>query len=531
MVAANTTSPMFGPNYQVVWFKRDLRVQDHAALAGAVAVGPVVPIYIVEPGLWAQPDMSLRHYQFLRGCILSLNRALETLGLRLVVRVGEAENVLAELHKRFPFTALWSHQETWNHWSLMRNQRVSQWCNSQQIVWREPPQNAVVRGAGNGEAWARHWQRFMNTVTLPVPERDQIQPLPPEVSSMQSAPLPSPLALGLALGDPCQLQPSGRYAGIEMLNDFLNYRGQFYLAHLPSPLSAQATCSRLSVYLAFGVMSIREVVQQVKQRLSLVRQNETLLFEDRQAWIKSLRAHLHRLRWHCQFIQRLDDTPALELGNLHRGYNDLRLAPGDLADERLQAWQSGTTGYPLIDASMRALQSTGWINFKMRALLIGFASHHLWLSWRQPASHLARLFTDYEPGIHYNQIQMHAGTTGTNALRIQNPLALSEQLDPEGIFIRKWVPELSQLPLQYIHRPWLCTTLAPDYPSPVVTESRARKYAYTQLKLVRETPEYSTEKARVLAEHNRFGLRKFDTKSGPSAPGDLEDPTQLELPF
>lgn len=516
---------MFEPNNQVLWFKRDLRVQDHAALVGAVAAGPVLPLYILEPQLWAQPDMSLRHYQFLRGSLMSLNRALEVLGQRLVIRVGDAVTVLAEIHKVMPFQTLWSHQETWNSWTLQRNTVVAQWCEAQDIQWFQPPQNGVIRGSSCREGWARKWQRTMRSRTLPVPEAEEIVPLPVAADALQSAPLPSPLALGLALGDRCELQPSGRYAAVEMLDNFLEYRGQYYLDHMASPLTAQAVCSRISVYLAFGVLSVREVYRQVLQRLRLLRQDDTILFEDRQVWVKSLRAFLHRLRWHCQFMQRLEDDPSIESDNLHAGYSNLRALDPELAEQRLSAWQTGQTGFPLVDACMRSLRATGWLNFKMRAMCVSFACNHLWLDWREPALVLARLFTDYEPGIHYNQIQMQAGTTGVNALKIYNPIEHSEALDPEGIFIRKWVPELADMPLQYLHRPWLDPDAPEDYPAPIVDEGTARRSAQRLLRQLRKTPEYAEIKARIVSRYGGAGRANREDAGGEP------EPIQLELPF
>ena len=494
---------MVEPNPQVLWFKRDLRVHDHEALMRAVAAGPVLPIYILEPDLWAQPDMSLRHFQFLRGSLMSLSQALSALGMQLITKIGDVACVLSELYEECPFTALWSHYETWNQWARERDLRVSQWCDEHGVSWHQPRQNGVLTRAENRASWNRKWQRFMRSQTAPAPAVEQVQALPARAMTITSVSLPSPLAWGLTLDQPCQLLPSGRYAGIEMLNDFLTYRCQYYLEQLATPLTSQATCSRLSVYLSFGLLSIREVYQQVQQRLCLLRQDDALLCEDRQIWIKSLRAFSHRLRWHCQFIQKLEDQPSIEHHNLHSGYNGLRLTPNNkLAAQRLTAWETGQTGYPLIDAGMRALIATGWLNFRLRALLISFAGFHLWLDWRAPALHLARLFTDYEPGVHYNQIQMQLGTTGLTTLRIDDPVEKSQLLDDEGIFIRQWIPELAQVPDDMIHTPWLMSEPPVCYPGPIVPERQTRQTAYETIQQLRRTPTYVEEKERLLAKHS-----------------------------
>ena len=167
------------------------------------------------------------------------------------------------------------------------------------------------------------------------------------------------------------------------------------------------------------------------------------------------------------------------------------------------------TGYPLVDACMRALADTGWINFRMRAMLMSFASYHLWLHWRQPAVLLARRFIDYEPGIHYSQAQMLAGTTGINTFRIYNPVKQSLDQDPGGQFIREWLPELTRVPDRWIHRPWEMDSRAQrksacvigrDYPEPVVDHIAAAREARRRLGSLRRG-EGRDERQLILERH------------------------------
>mmetsp|Transcript_689 Transcript_689/g.1652 ORF Transcript_689/g.1652 Transcript_689/m.1652 type:complete len:440 (+) Transcript_689:1358-2677(+) len=146
--------------------------------------------------------------------------------------------------------------------------------------------------------------------------------------------------------------------------------------------------------------------------------------------------------------------PIMEKKDLCPAYQHLRRQQGDWDETKYLAWQTGTTGYPFVDACMRCLIEHGWINFRMRAMLVSFATYNLWLDWKSIAPHLARVFLDYEPGIHYPQLQMQAGTTGINAMRVYNVTKQGKDQDPKGIFIRKYIPELRQVPDQYIHEPW-----------------------------------------------------------------------------
>lgn len=151
-------------------------------------------------------------------------------------------------------------------------------------------------------------------------------------------------------------------------------------------------------------------------------------------------------------MQKLESEPRIEFENMHRACNGLRDPIPD--PHRLDAWRQGHTSVPFVDACMCALIHTGWINFRMRAMLMSFSAYPLWLHWRGPGLHLARVFTDYESGIHWSRVQMQSGTTGIDRLRIYNPVKQSQDQDPDGVFIRRWVPELAAVPDARIHSPW-----------------------------------------------------------------------------
>lgn len=504
---------------EIVWFKRDLRINDHTALTMASENGPCLALYILEPTLWHQADMSQRQYHFLTDCLSELDMELQKIGQKLVVKVGNAVTILQEITEQYDISGLWSHQETWNGWTYARDRRVLQWANSHAIPWHQPVQNGVIRRLKNRNGWAEKWHIQMKKPLMLAP--GQLNSI-----NSPSDSLPTAEALGLNYDGYSIRQQGGRSHALLLLQSFLDDRGQSYTKEMSSPVTAFNSCSRLSSHLAFGTVSMREVVHALEKRHHQIK---SIAAGARGKWPSAFRSFSGRLRWHCHFIQKLEDEPRQEFENLHSAYNGLR--ENDFNTLYFEAWKAGKTGYPMIDACMRALIATGWLNFRMRAMLASFASFHLWLHWRQPALYLGGLFVDYEPGIHYSQMQMQSGTTGINSIRIYNPIKQGIDHDPEGEFIRSWIPELKNMPKEHIHRPWLCPDQMNNYPLPIIDEKQARQCAADKMYGLRKNTNNLDETKKIVTKHASRKSTATSKKSAVSHKKDKRQPTQGVLPF
>ena len=469
----------------ILWFKRDLRVADNPALAAAVGRGLVLPLYIVEPDYWALPDSSARQWRFVAESLEGLRADLARLGAPLLVRMGDAVEVLDGLRAAHGVTRLVSHEETGNLWTFARDRRVAAWARAQRVVWQELPQPGITRGLSHRRGWQGRRDKAMRGALVAMPEGLAPHGLDPGA-------IPDAADLRLRF-DPCPgRQKGGRERGLDLMDSFLDRSAAGYLRGMSSPVTAPEACSRLSPHLAFGTLSPREVVHALE---ALRRQVD--------APKRALTGFSSRMAWRDHFMQKLESQPDIETRCLHPFYEDLRPRIPDA--ERLEAWQSGETGLPFVDACMRQLIHTGWINFRMRAMLMAVASYHLWLDWRVTGMHLARLFTDYEPGIHWPQAQMQSGTTGMNTPRIYNPVKQGLDQDPDGRFVRHWVPELRPVPDAYLHAPWdwagAGRFLGRAYPAPVVDPVKAARAARAQIWAVRGEPGFRDTRDTLLARH------------------------------
>jgi len=440
------------------------------------------------------------------------------------------------------------HEETGNKLSRDRITRVKNWAEANRVEIRWFNQTGVTKNLQQRDGWASKWKALMERASLPSPT--QIGPKGTSLTltglSNQSSNMGIVGGVGILweeeLGIPRARKPEAMCGGeshaMALLRTFTEgKRSVGYGKNVSSPNTAWEGCSRLSPYLTWGHISLRTVYKSIKTLRERLKHDESLKKSNPSTWARDLAAFEARLRWRSHFMQKLEDDPSMEFENLCSTYDSLRTnsrhllnitttnittagtngnisttdvnishTNGDSKTEsgklsqnhlnlvesedrirgKFQAWCSGNTGYPMVDAVMRALHKGGWINFRMRAMLVSFASYILWLDWRPTARYLAPHFLDFEPGIHYPQFQMQSGTTGINAVRIYNPTKQAKDHDKDGKFIKSYLPELQHVPVRYIHEPWKMPksvqerancTIGEIYPNPIVDQAEMYKFA------------------------------------------------------
>ena len=497
-----------------MWFKRDLRLRDNAALESAIRqTGKtddrrLLLLYVFEPSLVADQHYDIRHWRFVLESITFLNKQLQDLYPLIKSKINlavsrdstnlasdqesgngmssdwqvhvffrEVPEVFEAIGRLYQIDQVFSHQETGLRITYDRDIKFANYCLRSGINWHEFSNNGIIRKLKNKKERFGRWTAKMNSPQQ-HPDFDRFKPVHLDQNWLCKN-------RGYELPESWNhrdwnFQQGGEDMAHRYMDSFFKDRILNYTQSLSKPLESRQGCSRLSPYLAWGCISTRQVYQTVM----LLLQNAT---SDDKKLVTELDVFLSRLKCQSSFTQQFESNDKIEFTNTNPSAQSVEISTNK---EHFQRWASGQTGYPLIDACMRCLIQTGYVNFRMRALLISFLTHHLFQDWKEGAKHLARTFTDFEPGIHYAQMQLQSGMGNFQTVRVYNPVKQSYEHDPEGIFIKQWIPELVNCSERNIHEPWKMSFLqqelsniiiGKDYPSPVVDVLQSGKEARSKL--------------------------------------------------
>ena len=427
------------------WFRRDLRIVDNTALLEARRAGEtLVPVFIVEDSFRTGRDVGGGRVSFLMRSLDSLAKNLEALGYKLIVRSGRSETVIPELAKETGAQAVFANNR-YEPYAQARDRKVRENLRGigvdlrifkDAVMWEE--KEILTKTAAPYTVFTPYSKTWRTKPTSkPLAKLVAAKPVNPPV---RSEPIPLDPAV---LGHPTtqDLWPAGEKAAREALDGFLANAVFKYSDGRNFP--AEPGTSRLSPHLRAGTIGIRTVVQKV----------DSLRTSADPVQLRSLDTYVSELIWREFYLQILHNFPHVMRGSFRPEYDALEWSQNR---DHLQAWKAGQTGFPIVDAAMRCLNKTGWMHNRLRMIVAMFLTKDLLVSWREGEQYFMQQLVDGDTAANNGGWQWSAGT-GTDAapyFRIFNPVTQAEKFDPDGVFVKQWVPELRDVPSDLVHQPW-----------------------------------------------------------------------------
>ena len=462
----------------LIILNRNIRLRDNAAFFYGSLNQNYRVIYPYDKNYWTSNGRSKVQLKFFLESLEELEGELKKLNSSIEIFEGDFTDLRNYIEVKYPNAKIHINHTTETNYYRNNFLAFKDHYNRHNRLFIYSD-FGVQTGSVNRDKWAFEWNKLMKKKLHDLP-KPNIKLFVTDLINI------SEFKNKIKLNLKNNIQTGGSSNAYDLLNSFLMDRSNGYSRNMSSPIEAEHSCSRLSPHISFGTISVREIFQKLESFYP---------FSNNKRDLNSFRK---RLYWHCHFIQKLETEPDLESFSMHKMCDNLREKENE---EFIEKWITGQTGFPFMDACIKYLRENGWINFRMRAMIMSFASYNLWQPWQITSPLLAELFVDYEPGIHIPQVQMQSGVTGINLPRIYSVTKQSRDQDKNALWIKKVIPSLAMFEPDDIHD----ANLNDDYIPPIVDLKESSKYARDKIWSVRKDQEFKNIARTVYLKH---GSRK-----------------------
>jgi deoxyribodipyrimidine photo-lyase len=459
-----------GPRRAIAWFRRDLRLTDNRMLeAATLHAERVWPVFVADPALLARHAAAPGRTAWFAANLAALDRRLRAVGSGLTVLRGTPQDALRDFAALVGADAVYASADE-DPAAIARDSRVAEQVDLRLVDDQRIVAPGEIRtGAGEAYTVFTPFRRALDArveeapdvVTAAAePRHDRLAPRPANAQGPEAFPAPGP---------PHRLPEPGEEAAAARLRSFLREGIAGYRDERDRP-DLDAT-SHLSAYLRVGAISVRACWRAARNAETRARERgDARLAQGAGTW-------RGELAWREFFAHVLAAHPRLATESFRREYDAIEWETGAQADELLAAWRDGRTGFPFVDAGMRELAATGWMHNRARLVTASVLVKDAGVDWRRGASVFGERLLDADLQQNEGNWQWVAGV-GTDAapyFRIFNPSLQAKRFDPDGAYVRRWVPELAGMPDAWVHEPWLAPQPPGDYPAPILDHREARE--------------------------------------------------------